>query len=195
MRNSTTSALANGLNEAIIDSSALVLLVKSKSEKDFCIFYDKYSCALFGILFKIVRRNDVAEDLLQEVFVKIWRSIDSFDPSRGSLFTWMLNIARNQAIDYLRSNSFKMQRMNIGIDSCLHFENKGIDAIGACDLEFDDVKNKIMLLETKYAAVIDLIFFYGWTHGQTAKLLNLPIGTVKTRARKGIGMLKAIYQE
>jgi RNA polymerase sigma-70 factor (ECF subfamily) len=84
--------------------ATLVWMIQSKNEKGFHILYDKYCGALYGILLKLVHRSDVADYLLQDVFVKIWRHIDSFDPDRGTLFTWMQKIARNQAIEYLRTS-------------------------------------------------------------------------------------------
>jgi RNA polymerase sigma-70 factor, ECF subfamily len=108
---------------ATVDTAILVQMLKSKSERGFHILYDKYCGALYSILIKIVRRTDVADDLLQDVFLKIWKHIDGFDPARGTLFTWMLNIARNQAIDYLRSSGYQQQMQQVNVDfSSLHLD-------------------------------------------------------------------------
>jgi RNA polymerase sigma-70 factor, ECF subfamily len=179
-----------------MDSTTLVWMVKSKSERGFHILYDKYCGALYGILMKFVRRTDVADDLLQDVFVKIWKHIDSFDPGRGTLFTWMLNIARNQAIDYLRSACHQRQLLHVDNELfSLHMDYMDANASNSSMAELKDLQNKALQLDAKYAEVIDMIFFYGCTHEQTARILNLPLGTVKTRARKGLGMLKTLYQQ
>jgi RNA polymerase sigma-70 factor, ECF subfamily len=178
------------------ETALLVQLIKSKSEKGFNILYNNYSKALFGVLIKYVRRTELAEDLLQETFVKIWKHIDGFDPARGSLFTWMLNVAQNLAIDYLRSAAYRRQSFQVSIDLLsITKDNKYDIATTSNDLEFKDFKCRALQLDPKYAEVIDMIFFYGWSHEQTAQLLRLPLGTVKTRARKGLGLLKILYQQ
>ncbi len=179
-----------------VDTGILVQMIKSKSEKGFTILYDNYCGALYGILMKFVRRTDVADELLQDVFVKIWKNIDRFDPAKGTLFTWMLNITRNQAIDYLRSASYQQQLLHVNNDLfSLHMDYIGSKALNTDEVEFKDIKSKAMQLDPKYAEVIDIIFFYGCSHEQAAHILKLPLGTVKTRVRKGLGMLKALYQQ
>jgi len=106
----------------------------------------------------------------------------------------MLNVARNQAIDYLRSSRHHQQSLHL--DNELLFIHNYIDntASNSSMAEFKDLQDKALQLDSKYAEVIDLIFFYGCTQEQTARILKLPLGTVKTRARKGLGMLKMIYR-
>jgi RNA polymerase sigma-70 factor, ECF subfamily len=177
-----------------IDSNSLVTLILAKNEKGFHILYDKYCGALYGVIIKLVKRTDVADDLLQDTFVKIWKYIQSFDNSKGTLYTWMLNIARNQAIDYLRSTSYRNQMLHVEIDLFFNnTENIVNTTSNSCPIEFSDFKNKAMQLDSKYTEVIDLIYFYGWTHEQTAEILKLPLGTIKTRARKGLSLLKVLY--
>jgi RNA polymerase sigma-70 factor (ECF subfamily) len=177
------------------DIDSLIKLVQSKSERGFHTLYDKYCGALYGIIIKLVKRTDVADDLLQDTFVKIWKHIDTFDSSKGTLYTWMLNIARNQALDYLRSSAHKKQLLQVEIDLFSHCtDNIGNITINACPVEFTDFKNKALQLDPKYTEVIDLIYFYGWTQEQTAEILKLPLGTIKTRARKGLSLLKMLYQ-
>ncbi len=178
------------------DTVMLVQLIKSQSERDFTILYDNYSKALYEILIKIVSRPEIAEDLLQDTFVKIWKNIDRFDDTKGTLFTWMLNIARNQAIDYLRSTTFKNQLQNV--NSELFFLNQNYPPNTHSrnnDLEYKDFKQNALQIEQKYAEVIDMICFQGYTQNQTSELLKLPLGTIKTRARKGLTILKHLYQQ
>ncbi len=178
------------------DSALLVKLVQSKSERGFNTLYNKYCGALYGVIIKLVKRTDVADDLLQDTFVKIWKYIDSFDSSKGTLYTWMLNIARNQAVDYLRSPTYRKQLLQVEIDLFSHCKDS-LDNItsNSCAIEFTDLKNKALQLNSKYTEVIDLIYFYGWTQEQTAEILKLPLGTIKTRARKGLSLLKILYHQ
>lgn len=186
----------NRVHATFVDSATLVQMIKSGNEKGFHILYDNYSGALFGILKKLVNRTDVAEDLLQDAFVKIWKNIDGFDPMRGSLFTWMLQIARNQAIDYLRSSCYRQQMSHINNEVYAHHvEHLYNTDANMCIVESKELKNKANQLNPKYAAVIDMIFIYGCTHEQTSSLLDLPLGTVKSRSRKGLSLLKNIFSQ
>ncbi len=185
-----------GFSGGIIDTGTLVQMVKSKSEKGFHILYNNYCGALYGILIKFVQRTDIADDLLQEIFLKIWRNIDGYNPAKGSLFTWMLNIARNQAIDYLRSSSHRNQLLHVNNDLYSIQKDYHLSCNSQSSFtEMKDIQIKVHQLDAKYAEVIDLIFFYGCTHEQTARIMKLPLGTIKTRARKGISLLKILYNQ
>ncbi len=180
----------------IADTALLVQMIKSHSERGFTILYDNYSTDLYTVLLKIVRRIEVAEDLLQDTFVKIWKNIEQFDSAKGTLFTWMLNIARNLAIDYLRSPTGKNQLQRVNIE--LFFLNQNFPATTHSrvnDIDFKDFKNNALQIQQKYAEVIDMICFQGYTQNQTSRLLKLPLGTVKTRARRGLSILKHLYQQ
>ncbi|HRG93075.1 MAG TPA: sigma factor, partial [Chitinophagaceae bacterium] len=85
----------------------LVALLQERNGQAFSYLYDNYSGALLGVIGGIITDRDLAGDVLQNVFVNIWRKIDLYDPSKGRLFTWMLNIARNAAIDEVRSRSYR----------------------------------------------------------------------------------------
>ncbi len=177
-----------------VDTATLVWMIQSNSERGFYILYDKYCGALYGVLMRLVRRHNVADDLLQEVFVKIWKNIDSFDPARGTLFTWMLNITRNRAIDYLRSSRHQQELLHVDYELFAHHRDyASASSSEYCTTELNDLQNKTMQLDAKYAEVIDMIYFYGFTQDQTARILKIPLGTVKTRTRKGLSILKAIY--
>ncbi len=87
----------------------LVALLKNGDESSFAYLYDHYSGALYGIIFRMINNQQLAEDVLQEAFVKIWNNLSSYDPSKGRLFTWMLNITKNLSIDAMRAKSYKQQ--------------------------------------------------------------------------------------
>ena len=94
------------------NETELVLLLRQKSQSAYGYLYENYSGALRSIIFNIVNDDELANDVLQEVFIKIWRQIDSYDSTKGRLFTWMLNISRNASIDTVRSKSFQNSRQN-----------------------------------------------------------------------------------
>lgn len=168
----------------------LVLGLNHKDREAFNYLYDNYASSLYGVIIKIIGSQDeVVNDLLQETFVKIYSHIDQYDPEKGRLYTWMLNIARNTAIDYARSRKFKQRHNNIklgNLDSTISSENLSndfpVDHIG-----LESVTER---LEKKYKSIIDLLYFKGYTHQQVSEILDIPLGTVKTRLRKALELLK-----
>ncbi|MEP7318586.1 MAG: sigma-70 family RNA polymerase sigma factor [Panacibacter sp.] len=96
--------------EALSDTNYLLEQLRLKDCSAFAELYDKYAPALFGIIYKIVHDTSIGEELLQDVFVKVWKNIERYDAGKGTLFTWMLNIARNTCLDYLRSSEHKTQK-------------------------------------------------------------------------------------
>ena len=165
-------------------------LLKTKSREAFSSLYDKYSAALFSIICKIVQNTTVAEELLQDVFVKVWKNIEKYDTSKGSLFTWMLNIARNTCIDYLRSNRYKLQLKNVERSP----ETLAAPNQTAYNAENSEMRGLAVKLDHKYRQIIDLVYFWGYTQEEVAKMLDIPLGTVKTRSRAGLQQLRYLYQ-
>jgi len=176
-----------------ISEEQLVALLQSKEEKVLSILYERYSMALFGVIYRVLGDQKLAEDQLQECFLKIWNYAGSYDASKGRLYTWMLRIARNTAIDATRSKSFKQQQKIQNLDNSVNV----IDRKKSFELNVDTigVKELIKQLNTKYALVIDKIYFQGFTQAETAQELNLPLGTVKSRTRKALGLLKQYLTE
>jgi RNA polymerase sigma-70 factor (ECF subfamily) len=154
--------------------------------------YDNYSAALFGIITQIVKDREIATDVLQEVFINIWRKRESYDPGKGRLFTWMLNIARNAAIDKIRSKSFQEGKKNQPLAENV---NTGWES-HAVDPDINDVglKKIVNRLREEQRTLIDLSYFQGFTHEEIAKMLSMPLGTVKTRIRSALTQLRTLIQ-
>lgn len=168
-----------------ITEEELLHLLATNGEDGMHLLYDKYAPALYGIILKIVGSEKIAEDLLQDSFLKIWSKITTYDKNKGRLFTWMLNIARNSAIDCTRSKNFKTIRYTEQISkSEVKSTSIKVDHIGLLDL----VHN----LEPEIQKVIKVVYFKGYTHMEAAEYLNLPLGTVKGRIRKGLKILRHI---
>src|SRR5688572_1146050 len=100
----------------VLDEVALITSLRNKERKAYELLYDSYASTLLGVITKIIRDSESAEDILSEVFVKIVSSFDQYDSTRGRLFTWMLNITRNLCLDKLRSKEFKNQTKNLKIE-------------------------------------------------------------------------------
>lgn len=166
----------------------LIALLKSKDAGAYSLLYDNYSAALFGIISKVVSAEEIAEDILQDVFVKIWKNIENYDASKGRLFTWMLNIARNTAIDYSRSKQSKMDGKLRDLENSRYEVNKQSSLQSNTD--FIGVKEQVAKLKEDYRVLIDMLYFEGYTQEDAAKELNIPLGTVKTRIRAAIVKLR-----
>ncbi len=153
------------------------------------LLYDKYADALYGVILKIVKAEDLAENVLQDVFIKIWKNSESYTVSKGRLFTWMLNIARYAAIDFVRSKNYKQDLITQTIDISVDTVNRQVST----NVEQMDLREKVQKLDTVYQQVIDLTYFGGYTQAEAAKKLDLPLGTVKSRIRIALRELRKIY--
>lgn len=147
-----------------------------------------YSGALFGVISRIIPQTEVAEDILQETFLKIWNSAEAYDSSKGRLFTWMMNIARNLSIDKLRSKDFKNANKNQDIENNVDF----IDTQKEVTFNADTIgiKDMVTSLKPEFNLLLDMVYFKGYTHVEAAEELDLPLGTVKTRIRMAIMELR-----
>lgn len=171
-----------------LSEEELVSKLKSQDTLAIQALYDMYSGALLGVISRVIQHTEVAEDLLQETFIKIWNSAGSYDNSKGRLFTWMMNIARNLSIDKLRSKDFKNSNKNQDIENNVDF----IDAQKEITFNADvlGIKDLVTSLKPEFKTVLEMVYFKGYTHVEAAEELNLPLGTVKTRIRMGIMELR-----
>lgn len=168
----------------------LVYLLQQRNENAFSYLYDHYAGALFGIINGIITDKEIASDVLQNVFVNIWKKIGSYDPSKGRLFTWMLNIARNASIDELRSKGYRDAQKNLPI------AESGEIAGAITGPAVDDVGLKKVLgrLKGELRVLVDMSYFQGFTHEEISRALNIPLGTVKTRIRSALLQLRTMIQ-
>lgn len=166
----------------------LLLMIRNREDRAFTHLYDMYSRSLFGVISNLIRNTEEAEDVLQETFVKIWKNIETYDPGKGRFYTWILNIARNSAIDKLRSKGYGNSRKNLDAEnfvSLLEEPNRlnfKIDAIG--------LKDFVNKLKPKCIQLINLLFFKGYTQQEASEELQIPLGTVKTQNRGCINDLR-----
>jgi RNA polymerase sigma factor (sigma-70 family) len=169
-----------------IETQQLVEQLKQRNRGGFTELYDHYASTLYGVICRVVNDTVTAEDVLQETFVKVWKNIELYSEDKGSFFTWLLNITRYTAIDYLRSRQHKQKLKNHDDpnNGYLH-EHVYLQAV-----EYTGLKGLVAKLEPKYREVIDLLYFWGYTQDEVSRILGIPLGTVKTRARMGLQMLR-----
>ena len=153
--------------------------------------YKMYSSSLLGVISRLIKFDEIAEDVLQETFLKIWKSIGQYDMSKGRLFTWMSRLAKNTAIDQLRSRGQLNSNRNENFEDlgyeldCKHQSIYNPETIG--------VKKLLSQLTPAQKEIIDLIYFQGYTHLEVSEELNIPIGTVKTRIRLSMLTLRKFF--
>ncbi len=166
----------------------LILLLKQQSRDAFNYLYKNYSAVLFGVINKVVFDEETASDVLQEAFVKIWNNIGQYDSKKGRIYTWMINIARNAAIDKLRSKGEIMKSKIQTGEDIVNDVTKGqkteqsTDTIG--------LRKMVAELRPEYEVIVSLAYFKGFTLDEISKTLNIPLGTVKTRMRSAMQQLR-----
>ncbi|WP_136466338.1 RNA polymerase sigma factor [Flagellimonas onchidii] len=166
----------------------IVSLLAEKDDKAISLLYDNYGETLFGVAYKVVKDEELAQDVLQESFIKIWKKADSYDASKAKLFTWLFRITRNTAIDKLRSINNKSDK-EVQIDVSDVY-NLGVSGIRP---EFMDVQENLDKIESKYKIVLEALFFQGMTQQEASEELDIPLGTVKSRLKIGLRELGKIY--
>ena len=171
-----------------LSEEELVLALRNREKIAIEALYDMYSSSLFGVISRIIIDTPVAEDVLQETFVKIWHSFASYSTEKGRLFTWMVNIARNLAIDKIRSKDFKNQNKNQELENNVTFIDEQRNTVYKPELL--GIKDLVQTLKPEQKLILELVYFKGYTHVEAADELGIPLGTIKTRLRMAIQQLR-----
>ena len=160
----------------------LIELLKLRSQSAFNYLYDNYSGALYSVVLSVVQDKELANDVLQEVFIKVFRQIDQYNAEKGRLFTWLVNISRNAGIDTLRSKGYHLQKQNRELTENVY------SAAGSENIETDKIglRKIVHRLNEDQKILVELAYFQGYTQDEISKMLNIPLGTVKTRLRSAI---------
>jgi len=166
-------------------------LVQEGDPRAFELVYDRHGAAAFSLAYRMVGDRVTAEDISQEAFLSIWRSRLRYDPSRGSVRTWVLGIVHHRAIDALRRNVAHERRRGPaeGIEEREEAPER-TDVEAARREEARHVRSALDSLPEDQSKVIELAYFAGFTHSQIAEMLEMPIGTVKGRMRLGLEKMR-----
>ncbi|GAB2817649.1 RNA polymerase sigma factor [Ferruginibacter profundus] len=162
----------------------LIAALKKHDNNAFEYLYTNYKAALFTVINQVIADKEIAQDVLQEAFITAWKNIDKYDASKGRLFTWLFNVTRNCAINTTRSKAFKSEQKNDSFDNYVTYVDEkdnlsqNINQIG--------LRKQVHLLREEYKNVLELSYFNGFTHEEIAKILTIPVGTVKTRLRNAL---------
>ena len=174
--------MSTSIEQDIID------LLKNGDKKAISLLYENYSGALLSVVKKVISDHDIAQDVLQEGFIKVWKKGNTYDSSKAKLFTWLYRIFYNSAIDKVRSLNNKTKKE-------IQIENSNVYKLTTKSLNQDtiDIRKHIGILELKYQIVLNALFFEGMTQKEASEELNIPLGTIKSRLKIGLRELKKIY--
>ncbi len=172
----------------LVTEEQIHLLMQNQDEESIHIIYNKYADSLYGIALRMVKDEMTAMDVLQESFIKVWQKGKSYDPGKSKLFTWLLNIVRNTAIDKLRQSQKKTERE-------IQIEESNVNILEGDEMnpELLDVKDHVKVLDPRYREVIEAMFFLGMTQQEVSEYLDIPLGTVKTRMKIGLRELRKVF--
>ncbi len=186
-------SLAVQTGSAEVSDVELLHAVARGDEAALARLYDAYRVILFGLLVRILNSREEAEDILQEVFVQVWRRAKDFDEKRGRPFTWLVTLARSRAIDRLRQLGAR-QRLAMGAaqeqEQTENFSDALVDSVRSEQQAV--VRRALAELPEDQRTTLLLAYFEGLTQSEIAAKLNAPLGTVKTRMRSGMSKLRAL---
>lgn len=177
----------------ILSEEELVALLRLQSQDAFNYLYRQYASVLFGVICKVVSDEQTAQDVLQDVFVKIWNNIHQYDTAKGRIYTWMINIARNAAIDKLRSKGEIMKGKIQTGEAAVNNIERGLKTEQSTDTI--GLRKAVAGLKPEYELIIDLAYYKGFTLDEISKTLEMPLGTVKTRMRSAMQQLRTIFKD
>ncbi len=160
--------------------------------------YERYNRILYSLVYRMVSDHQIAEDLIQDAFVSVWKRAISYSPQSGAVRSWLVSIAHHRAIDYLRV----MQRRSVlkeatfeDVDRDERTAQPAAEESALLSIQSDIVHAAMLEIPTEQRLVIDLAYFKGWTHSEIAATFQIPLGTVKARMRLGIKHLKRILEQ
>ncbi|MEM6963928.1 MAG: RNA polymerase sigma factor [Bacteroidota bacterium] len=176
-------------SQTILSDREVIRLIQVRNQKGIALLYDKYSTYLYGFIVQIVKRKDLSEIVMQNTFLKVWNNIDSYNEDKGLFLTWLVRIARNSSIDMMRAKNYKKNLKLLSLDY-VSVDREPITNTN--QMEYLDLRGIVANLDEKCSVILHLIYFEGYTCKEVAEELEIPLGTVKSRIRKGFKDLRKI---
>src|ERR1700736_274904 len=173
------------------DEPELVRRLKSREPQAMADLYDRYGRMIYALIYRMVRNEGAAEDLVQETFLRIWNRVQAFDQDKGSLGPWVLTVARNRAIDYIRSVDGRMAQSAFEIEELDHptlFRNLENEMLSLDRVKL--LRNAFDKLTPNQRVVIELAYYEGLSQTEMAERMKQPLGTVKTWVRTALKALR-----
>jgi len=173
----------------IEDDASILTLVHSGDQRAMASLYDRYSRVVYSVALRVLRDPAAAEDVMQEVFMQIWRNPSSFTSARGSLGGWLSVVARNRSIDTLRRKRPSTSVDDIDLPSSLNVADEAERST-----LMERARITIQQLPREQRKSLEMAFFDGLTHSEIAEMTGDPLGTVKTRIRGALLTLRKAFQ-
>jgi RNA polymerase sigma-70 factor (ECF subfamily) len=174
---------------SIEDDASLLSQVQGGNEQAMAALFDRYSKVVYSVALRVLRDPSAAEDVLQEIFMQIWRTPNSFIATRGSLGGWLAVVSRNRSIDALRRKRPTEQVDDLGLASPYNLANEA-----ERNFMMEKARGVIVLLPPEQRKTLEMAFFDGLTHSEIAEMTGDPLGTVKTRIRSALTTLRKAFQ-
>lgn len=162
---------------------SLISRLKNKDEAALSLLYDQYSGAIYSVILKMIRKEDVAQDLLQDTFLIVWKQSHRYDETKGSFYTWVYRIARNKTLNQIRREKKLIQMDDLSVYTNTKEEETG-------NYDFTALKGCIEKLDSHHKKAIDLVYFKGYTHREAYKEMDVPLGTFKSYIRQALKLLR-----
>jgi RNA polymerase sigma-70 factor, ECF subfamily len=172
----------------------LISLVGQGDAEAFTTLYDRHGRAAFSLAYRVMGERQAAEDLVQDAFLKLWRSATSFRPERGSVRTWILSIVHNRGIDQLRSQASRRRTQDKIEASAPRSQPSEAFAEAWRNSQRDQVREAMNTLPPEQLKILELAYFSGYTHVQISGLLDVPLGTMKGRMRLGLKKMRDYFE-
>lgn len=153
------------------------------------LIFEYYGSALMNVILRVVHHKSMAEEVLQQVLVKVWSNAHLYDPNKAGLYSWLVAISRNAALDKRKTRDFREAETSRSAIQIVALENRANDENS---LEKLMAKQLLEQLPHKYRVLIDMSFFEGYSHQEIADKLELPLGTIKTRIRSALKHLRSL---
>ncbi len=169
--------------------AALLARIRDRDERAIEQLYERYSGPLYSLAYQVTRSDRFAQDVVQEVFVAVWKDAARFDPTRGALGPWLFSLARHKAIDLVRREA-NVRRHTADVDLSFEEAPDDVDREAWLNLRRDRVRAAVAELPDLQREALELAFFSGLTHVEVAERLGIPLGTAKTRIRSALLRLR-----
>ncbi len=179
------------LEERRAEEGALLARIGAQDERAIEALYERYSGPLYSLAYQVTGGDRYAQDVVQEVFVAVWKNAGRFDPVRGSLSSWLFSLARHKAIDMVRRDSV-VRRHTADVDLELEESADDVDQEAWLRLRRDTVRTAMAALPEAQRTALELAFFGGLTHVEVSEKLGIPLGTAKTRIRTALLRLREV---
>ena len=189
-RHSSPGVANRGRHYLLLEDADLISLVENDDPEAFATLYDRHSRAAFALAYRMMDQRHAAEDLIQEVFLKVWRAAGSYRAGRGTVRTWILSIVRNRSIDQLRSTASRRRTQDKIEASAPGSQPSEAFAETWRKSRRDQILQAMKALPPEQSKILELVYFSGYTHVEIAGLLNIPLGTVKGRLRLGLEKMR-----